>query len=230
MKFPLIKGQRWPTILILILFGLPIVLTGIFALSFPSLAAPPKPIPMLNYQESQMLTYNTVTKAKAAFLTMFQTGTGRGPIELSEAEVNALLSQGLSQGLKGDYKFVGSITTLENNHIYVEIALDWQGHPLGLQLVLSPQAVGGDVLLTLEDAHLGRIPLPSSLLSRYLELYLPQGFLLEQHPLRLTYDPDVLVNQVSLPLVKNPGLAIERLGIDNHTLRLTALLSFRLGF
>ncbi|HZW84013.1 MAG TPA: hypothetical protein VFF14_11430 [Candidatus Deferrimicrobium sp.] len=157
MKFPLIKGQRWPTIIILILFGLPIVLTGIFALSFPSLAAPPKPIPKLNYQESQMLTYNTVTKAKAAFLTMFQTGTGRGTIELSEAEINALLS-------------------------------------------------------------------------RYLVLHLPQGFLLKQHPLSLTYDPDVLVNQVCLPLVKNPGLAIERLGIENHKLRLTALLSFRLGF
>ncbi len=228
MRLPRIRGRRWPVV-VLLLLGLTIVLARIVALSLFALAAPTKPVPAVNYQENQFLTYNVVTKAKTACLTMLQTGTGRGTIELSEAEVNALLSQGFSQGLTGEYRLLGSRTRFLNNLIYINTALEWRGHVLGPELVIKAQTVNGDIVFILEQARIGRLPLPAALLLRHLSVQLPQGFALVQQPVSLSYDPDVLLREVNLPLIRDPRLSIEDLSLPDHKLNLTARLSFRLG-
>lgn len=216
--------------IISVVLGIIILFTLILVFSWPLLIKPTRAIPQANPQQNNALMQNLSVKGKAAILGMFQSGTGIGSIDLTASELNVLTLLALSQMQAPDFQPQGSLTEIQGNTIVTDTAIRWRGQVVGLHLVSQPAVENGSLALKLQAVKLGLLPIPPHLALAYIRSYLPPNLEIHDQPLRLVFNPNSLIPNVSIPLIKDPSLSLIGLKTSNKMLRATLKLSFRLGF
>lgn len=225
-------GRKPIRTVLLVILVVALVCTVGLVFSSPYLAAPDKELPPPDLLQQNILTQNLVTKAKASFISMLLSGSGRLTMDFSSSELNALLYPALEQRLRGSaFSPLGSaVSVTKAQKLSIDLALKWQDRPLGIRLVTIPQSTpDGKTVFLIEQFKLGKISLPPGLVVRLAKPYLPAGVLLEGSPLRLTVDPDALLSKGLPPSLKGFRLYIDGLTLADNRLRLGARLLLRSG-
>ena len=209
-----------------------VVCAIITALSLPTLAAPLPDIPKLDLATNQIHVKNLTTRFGFGAIDMLK--NNRTSLQIAAPELNAVLSQSLSQNLPSQFTLQGARTTITNNNqIIADLSLHWAKRPLGIHLVLEPSTnSGGQLLLTVRELKLGRLSLPKTMVAKYLAPYtarMPQGFKLTT-PLGISIDPTAMTLGQYPAILHNPKLRVENVTCQDGYVVIVTSLTYQLKF